>query len=192
MKGCSWVKKRLIDRVEGELNAAETRVFDNHIKECPACKKEYETTRRLYNSLKDDVRFPDTAYWDSLPRRIRQNPVPLRRQGFWFKKLIPVLIPVIAACMVIVLLSRRPAPTIEMTVPVSALLEDEDIAMLALQTIVHDDMLQDLMVIEEFLPLDIDEMIREMTLQERQLFIELIVKEHEHSSKYGKKRQEVS
>jgi anti-sigma factor RsiW len=180
MKECSWVQSRLIDRIEGELHDAETCVFDAHIKECPACRREYEITRRLYSSLKDEVQVPDDAYWDSLRHRIRQHPVPLRVRHSWFRKLVPIAIPVLVAFVVIVLLSRRPSPTIEMTVPVSELLEDEDIATLALQTIVHDDMLQDLIIIEEFLPFDIDEMIGEMTLQEQQLFIELMMKEQGH------------
>lgn len=179
MNPCSWSRKRLVDRIEGGLNDREARIFDAHIKECPVCRKEYETTRRLYSRLRDDVMFPDDTYWDSLPQRIRARDVPLRARSSRFRKLVFAVVPIIAACMVAVLLSRRPCLTIEMTVPISELLEDKDIAAFILTAVVHGDVLEDFTIIEESLPFDIDEIVGGMTAEEQRLFIDLM------KGKYG-------
>jgi anti-sigma factor RsiW len=177
MKKCSWVQKRIIDRIEGELNDAEVVAFDMHIKECSLCKREYRDFRRLYESLRgEQVPLPADAFWERMQQRIRRHPIylPVGRQ--WLRKLVPVAACVLTACVLVFMLVKRSPRSVEIDIPVSELLEDEDIAEIALRSMACDDLSKDIMIIEESMPFDIDEMVSEMTSEEQELFIELITK----------------
>jgi predicted anti-sigma-YlaC factor YlaD len=176
MKTCSWIRKRLIDRLEGELTEVDARAFDSHLEQCPGCRHEFEQVSTLYSKLSgDDVPLPSDEFWENTRQRIRQRSIPLEK-NWWLRKLMPVTAAVVAACLVVLLLVRKPSQTIEMVVPVSEMLEDEDIATIALATVVHNDVFEEFLVIEESLPFDIDETIGEMTPEEQELLIKLITR----------------
>lgn len=184
MKICTWINKIMVDRLEGELSSKDNKMFDTHLASCTSCQREFAQLKKLYAHLHDE-RMPelDDGYWEEVRQRVRQQYIPLRPQRSWIRKLVPVAVPVIAACIALVVFIKRSPQTIEMTmtVPVAELLEDEDIAAITLQHMVFDDLIEDFEVIEESLPLDFDETLSEMTSQEKQLFIKMLAQSNGQS-----------
>ena len=176
MRTCSWIRRCMIDRIEHSLPDNECAEFDEHMKDCPACQGEFNDLQTLYNDLhKDTVPLPDEGYWETLRQRVRQKELHLRTRRSWLRRLVPIAVPVfVAGCIALVVLVRKPQRTVEMTVSVEEMLEDEEIAAIALQTISCDDLIEDFTVIEESLPFDIEEAVSDMTADEKEHFIELI------------------
>jgi anti-sigma factor RsiW len=168
----------MIDRVENNLTDKASTIFDAHIGDCPACQKEYNELQILYDDLHEDiVPLPDEGYWETVRQRVREKAVCLGTSRSWVRKLVPVALPVfVAGCIALIVLVRRPSETLEMTVPIEEMLEDEEIAAITLQAMSFKDLIEDFTVIEESLPLDIEEACSDMTADEKEYFIELITK----------------
>jgi|GEM_PF-2127978 len=175
MKTCKWIRDAMIDRIEGELSSTDSEVFDIHLETCSACQQEFARYEKIYTRLQaDDMPVPGASFWDALLLRIRQQHVPFYAKSSWIGRLLPVAVPVLAVGVVLFIFLTRPPSTIQMIVPVSELLEDEDIAAITLNAMVHDDLVEDFTIIEESLPFDIDEALNEMTSGERELFLKLM------------------
>lgn len=174
MKNCKWAQRRLIDYIEKTMDEKTTLQCEEHLKACPICKKEYDRILLLYGILdKQKVPFPDPVFWDTVKEHVYHQPVVLK-PGSWIRKVVPIAVPVCAIAVILFILLHRPNETVEITVPVSELLEDRDIAAIALNNIISDELIQEFTLIEESLPFDIDEFVGEMTVEEQQLFINLL------------------
>ena len=179
MRTCAWVHKHIIDRIEGELTEKDIGIFNAHLKKCPGCSREYEAVHNLYKIMqRDEVPLPDDSFWDTARQRIREQYLSLPARRAWIKKLLPITAVASVVCIALVLFVHRPHQSIEMVIPVVEFLEDEDIAALILPAIVHDDVFDDFMIIEESLPFDIDETVKGMTSEEQELFIKLLIKDN--------------
>lgn len=176
MNICDEFKRKLIDYLEDELINKERKQFDDHLQHCERCQTEYTRVKRLYAILdKDEVILPEQEFFDNLRIKVRQSKVALRR--FHIGKIIRILIPAFAAAMIILLLNR-PQKTVEFSVPTAALLEDKEIASLSLDGIISDELINELSVIEDDLPLHMDEFIKELSDEEVDEFIKSLAKKY--------------
>jgi hypothetical protein len=171
MKRCSWIKRLM----ESDMSDHDRIEFDRHLKDCERCRQEFNELKLLYSRLHDDeVPLPDDRYWETVRQRVRQREVCIGKKPSWVKRLVPIAVPVIALCIALFVFVIRPSQTVEMIIPVAEILEDEDIAALALERMSHEEIVDDFEVIEESLPLDIEEAFSEMTSEEKELFIEFL------------------
>ncbi len=70
---CETVAELLLDYVEGELAADQTRLVSEHLEQCPACAARYRETRALVGDL-GAARGAEQSAWDSQ----RTRPLPAR------------------------------------------------------------------------------------------------------------------
>lgn len=169
MSICKDFKSKVLDYMENQMNEAEHMKFDEHLKQCSSCQKEYASLKILYEVLdRDEVVLPENEFFDNLKIRVRQKDITPRRSYVW--KISRVLVP-IAVAAAIVLLFYQPDKTTEIAVPVAELLKDREIASYALTRIVDDVIISELTEIEDYFLLDVDEVIDELTDEEKEEFI---------------------
>jgi hypothetical protein len=177
MNICEEFRDKVIDFVENQLSEQECRKYYEHMQHCRQCQREYTAGKRLFEMLDaDEVVLPEEIFFDELRQRVRKEK--LRLRPFSLKNIIRVLIPVCAAAAILLILNR-PSTTVEITVPTSALLKDEDVASLTLARVIDEELINEMSAVENYWSLDIDETIEGMTEEER---TELIENLHE---KYG-------
>jgi len=175
MKFCKEFACRIIDLLETTLSDQEHERLSEHLKDCPSCQKEYDRVKALYGILDGDIiPVPEQELFDLIKNKIRQREIRLRR--FKVPIFIKILVPAFAFTLLI-LFMFRPEKTVDISVPASVLLEDETIAKISLGGILDDQLIEDLTVIEEDLPIDIDETIAEFSYEERSYFIDILYKE---------------
>ena len=173
MKICDEFSSKIIDLLEDNLSRYDRERLSGHMKNCAICQKEYEKMKVLYGILNEDnVPVPGQKKFDLIKDNIRKQEIRLKRHKV--PGLIKVLVPVFAVALLVVLYVFRPERTVEISVPTSVLLEDETIAMISLGGILNDQLIEDLSVIEEDLPFEIDEMLAEFSDEERLDFIEIL------------------
>lgn len=173
MSTCNDFKKHLIDLVEQKLSARDRKRFEEHRAHCASCQKEYHEVKRLYELLDaDEVVLPESEFFDRVRRQVREAELPLR--GRIVRKIAQVLVPV-ALVVAIILLVSRPEQTVEISVPTAALLEDREIAQLSLDGVVTEQLLNELSNVEEKLSPGLDEMLDDLTEQEKNQFVDELV-----------------
>jgi hypothetical protein len=175
MTGCRRYRRdAIIEYLEGCLtDEVKRREFEEHLKTCRFCQKEYQGLQGLYRLLdKDGVRLPDPEIFERMKTRVRQEELILGRQPVF--KALKILIPVCAAAVIVFVLFRQPARTMDVSVPISSLLEDRDVAAYALNNVVNDDLKRQFLEIEDGLPLEINDAIDELTDEERDEFIKML------------------
>lgn len=175
MRICQEFKDKVIDYIEHAMPEQERNRFEQHLNSCKHCQQEYTRVKELYELLdKDVVPVPEQAFFDELKISVRQREIRLRK--FRVSRLVKVLIPAFAVVM-LALYVLRPENTVRISVPTSVLLEDETIAEISLGGIIDDKLVNDLIVVEDDLPIDIDETIHGLSDVEKAEFIEILDKE---------------
>jgi predicted anti-sigma-YlaC factor YlaD len=175
MRICQEFKDKVIDYIEHAMPEQERNRFEQHLNSCKHCQQEYTRVKELYELLdKDVVPVPEQAFFDELKISVRQREIRLRK--FRVSRLVKVLIPAFAVVM-LALYVLRPENTVRISVPTSVLLEDETIAKISLGGIIDDKLVNDLIVVEDDLPIDIDETIHGLSDVEKAEFIEILDKE---------------
>lgn len=175
MKLCEEFKDRVIDYFEQAMSQKEKQIFSGHLKDCSSCQREYNKIKKLYDLLDDDkVSVPEHISFDQIKSNIRQQEIRLRR--FKVPRFLKILVPV-CALAIFVFYILRPEKTVDISIPASVLLEDEMIANLSLAGILNDDLIDDLILIEDNLPIDIDETIVELSDEEKSKFVDILNKE---------------
>ena len=176
MKECKEFGARILDFAEGQMSLEEKRKFQDHLKQCAFCQQEYETTSKLINILdQDKVVMPEGEFFENLRTKVRQRVIFTKTS--YFPKLVRVLVPVLVAALVLVIL-YKPQKTIEMSIPVANLLEDEEIASYALSKIVDQEFVNDWNEVEKNFSLEIEEELKALTEQERIEFIKWLFKKY--------------
>ena len=91
--------------LDGELDAQKKARVENHLRDCPACREELETLRKIDEQIRERVfEEPSREFVFSLNRRIVDTVrVPPRRSFFRYA---PVFAPVAAALLTLVILSN--------------------------------------------------------------------------------------
>ncbi|MGB3478899.1 MAG: zf-HC2 domain-containing protein [bacterium] len=175
MRICQEFKDKVIDYIEHAMPEQERNRFEQHLNCCEYCQKEYTRVSKLYELFdKDVVPVPEQAFFDKLKTSVRQREIRLRK--FRVSRLVKVLIPAFAVVM-LTLYVLRPGKTVRISVPTSVLLEDETIAEITLGGIIDDKLINELIVVEDNLPIDINEMIPGLNDVEKAEFIEILDKE---------------
>ena len=175
MRVCQKFKHKVIDYLEHAMSQEEHRRFSEHLNSCKHCQEEYIRVKKLYELLDTDmIPMPEQAFFDRLKTSIRQREIRLRK--FSVPKLVKVLIPAFAVT-ILALYILRPEKTVEISIPTAFLLEDETIAEISIGGIVDNKLLNDLKIVEDYLPRDIDGMIAEFSDKEKSEFIRILDEE---------------
>ncbi|MCK4830136.1 zf-HC2 domain-containing protein [bacterium] len=175
MRICQEFKHEVIDYLEHTMSQEEHRKFEEHLNRCKHCQEEYIRVKKFYKLLdKDMIPMPEQAFFDRLKTSIRQREIRLRK--FSVPRLIKVLVPAFAVTM-LALYILRPEKTVEISIPTAVLLEDETIAEISIGGIVDNKLLNDLKIVEDYLPGDIDETIAELSDEEKSEFMRILDEE---------------
>ncbi len=176
MRICVEFKRRIVDFVENQLTEQESTRFNEHLLSCKQCQAEYSKVKKLYEILKkDEVVLPEKEFFDNLRLAVRQKW--LSRRRFAMRSFLRIFVPACAAAAVLLLL-YRPNRTVEVAIPTSSLLDDEEIARLSLDSVIDEKLIQELSMVEEYLSFEIDEAIGELSADERTEFIENLYRKY--------------
>jgi anti-sigma factor RsiW len=176
MNTCKKMRGKLLDYLEHQLSDTEHREMKEHLQQCSLCQKEYLSLKKLYGILdRDEVILPEAQFFDDLKVKVRQKDITPQQSPVW--KITRVLVPV-AVTAAIVLLLYRPSETTEISVPVADLLENRNIASLALSRIVDDALVNELTEIEDQFLFDIDEVLDEFTDEQKEQFIKILYEKY--------------
>jgi hypothetical protein len=172
MNICEDFRLKIIEYVEETLDPVEEKRLSEHVRTCPACQAELNRYVHLFELLdKDEVEMPDYTFFDAVKQRARQiELMPARRFTRWLK----VLVPICAAVVIIVILLGRGEKSIEMSVPISTLLEDEEIAHIGLTSIINDKLVDELVAIEDYLLSEADLALEELTDEEEEYLLQIL------------------
>ena len=177
MKNCDDWQKMMVDLVEQELTPTQKRELVNHLGDCPVCAGEYDRLKKLYKLMDQDrIELPPREFFESMRSTVKQEAAFPRR--FPLKEIARILVPAFAAAAVLVLILKPANKVVEWSIPVSSLIEDEDVAYLAMQGIVTEDIAEDLISLEEELSFDAEEEIEGLTNQEKKELIDVLNKEY--------------
>ncbi|MGQ9664025.1 MAG: anti-sigma factor family protein [bacterium] len=178
MKVCKF-RDKIIDYIEGLLDEPQKAIFENHIKRCDACQKELSEMERFYEIMdKDTIPILEEVVFAHIKQRARQEEIVLRKPRW---KIWNIFVPVLGALVFILLLSIHKEQILEISVPISTLLQDQDFSALLLERIVDNNMVSQFNSLEEFFYADIEQGLRELTVDESKQFIEIM------NEKYGEK-----
>lgn len=170
MNVCEEFKDKVIDLVENQLSGQKCKKYYEHMQHCSQCQREYTAVKNLFEMLdKEKIILPEESFFDELRLKVRKEK--LHFHPFALKNIIKVLIPICAAAAILLIFSR-PSTTVEITVPTSALLEDEDVASLSLARVIDEELINEMSAVENDWSFDIDETIEGMTEEERTELIE--------------------
>lgn len=178
MKVCEY-RDKIIDYIEGLLDERQKTIFENHIKVCDVCKKELSEMKRLYEIMdKDIISIPEEANFANIKQRARQEEIVLRKPHW---NIWNIFVPVLGALVFILLINKNKEQTLEISVPISNLSQDQYFNVLLLERIIDNSMVNQLNRLEEFFSADLEEGLKELTVDECEQFIEIM------KEKYGEK-----
>lgn len=162
----------MVDFLEEQVSSSEREELSNHLDRCPACAREFQELKRLLGILdEDEVILPTTEVFDKMKAGIRLQRTyskPISRLRVILPK---VLVPAfITAVLLLIFLWPRNG-TVEFSIPVTDLIEDEDIAAIVLMGTIDKRMAKELAAVEDcFLPAT-EEAIDELTINEGEALI---------------------
>lgn len=177
MKNCTRFKQQMLDCAEDKLGTRERNRLLEHIKVCATCAREYQQIRKLFSIMADDrVPLPEQSSFDRI-RAAAKRQAP-RHEYETLKILSRIFVPALALAAILVITLRPTKPTVEMSIPVANLLEDDEIAGFVINGIVDKPLVQEIASMEEYLSFDCDEAIEEMTREEKRLLVNSLNKKY--------------
>lgn len=175
MKDCKD-KERLIDFLEGTMSPEELTLFKKHLEECDLCRNESIELKKLYDLIdKDEVLLPEREFFEQLKENIRKKEIPLRK-SIW--KTFGILAPAFGLIIFLILSNIKREEFVEVSIPTALLLQDENFNNLLLDRILNDELMDQFRIIEEYIQADAEQALMEMTLDERDEFINLIMSKY--------------
>lgn len=172
MKNCKY-RDKVINYIDGQLNYQEAYDFESHLKTCGSCQKEIIEFKRVYEILdNDEVPVPEQGFFDKLRIRIRMKEIILKPSPVW--QITRIAAPVLAVLVVVFLIFNKPRGTIEITVPISSLLQNEDFNNLLLDRIIDDKVVTHFTTLEDYFTPNIEEYLNEFSEDEKVEFIKII------------------
>ncbi len=173
MNVCDDCQKMMIDLIEDELTAAEKKWLLRHLSDCVDCSKEYKRLKKLYGLMdRDGIQLPPQEFFDHVRSTAKQGVTDRRKLSL--KQIAKILVPSLAAAAILILILRPSNNAVEWSVPVSSLIEDEDVAYVAMQGIVTEELVKDLILLEDQLPFDPEEEIEGLTVDEKKRLIDVL------------------
>ncbi|UCF69735.1 MAG: zf-HC2 domain-containing protein [candidate division WOR-3 bacterium] len=163
---CGRTADLIIEYLEGALSESDKHDLLYHLSRCPRCSHEYEKNMKLYRIMREDtVIFPPAAVFDRIKENARQAVGGHVRVTF--RRTLRFLVPATAAAIMLLVVFWPRGRTVEFGVPVATLIEDVDIASIAMAAVIDEDMAHDLSTIEHYLLPEIEQAIDELTADER-------------------------
>lgn len=170
MSTCRKFRDQMIDCIEQQLKSDQQKQLHDHLARCAECNLEYQKLQRLFDLLgKDTLTLPARESFEAMKIAARQQ-VPHFRP-FTVKNLARVLVPVFAAAVIFLIMLRPKNDKIEISIPVADLIEDGEIASMALAGILDRDTFEGILAMEDHVLPDTEEAIDEMTSSEKNEFI---------------------
>lgn len=170
MKKCEEFMKQMVDCFEKQLSPANRMRLLAHLEECADCRNEYRRLENLYEIMaKDVVTLPSQEYFERTRVAVRGKG--LRSKRLSLKGFLKVLIPTCAAAAILMIVLRQPSKTIYYSIPVDYLIEDVEIAEVAIEGIIDKDIAREIIAMEDYLSLDTDEIIEEFSDDEKKEFV---------------------
>jgi len=176
MNTCLKFEKKILDFIENQLTEQEFLKFNEHLRHCPHCQREYASVKRLYKIFaKDEVILPEPDFFDNLKIKIRQKILLPRGLPIW--RIIKVFLPIFATAAILLIL-LRPTNNVEITVSVSNLLEDSEFANIVLGGVIDDRLIDDLLIIEDYFSQNLNEIVSELSDNQQDKFIEKLCRKY--------------
>ena len=148
MIDCQKCRTLLIDFHEENLEERIASDISEHLKNCGECQKIYQEFVKVGLLLdQDKITLPLDDWFESLKRKIRQETPDIKAR--YYLKWIPVPI-AIAAIIILFFLFPRRTGSVEMDIPTSYLLEDNEIAARTLKELIDADLIADLEGFEQW------------------------------------------
>ncbi|KPK64840.1 hypothetical protein AMJ83_01315 [candidate division WOR_3 bacterium SM23_42] len=170
MKICEEFTRYMVDCLEKQLSAEDRARLMTHIEKCADCRKEYRRLENLYGIMdKDDVTLPPQEYFETIKAVVSKQG--LRPKRLPLKVILKVLIPTFTAAAILMVVLRPPSKTIEYSIPVANLIQDEEIAEIAIEGIIDEEIAREILAIEDYLLVDNDDVIEELTADEKKEFV---------------------
>ncbi len=171
MNDCQF-KDQIINYIEGLMDIESRAIFEKHLKECPACQKELLAVKKVYEIIdKDEVIVPPKEFFEQLKDNVRRKEIVIKRP-FW--KIIGVLAPVLGVLVFVLFFIQGKEQSVEMTISVSNISQDEYLNTLLLERIIDNDIADQFNQLEEYLELDVEQSVRNLTADEKEIFLKLI------------------
>lgn len=101
----------------------------------------------------------------------------MRFRSSLFQKLLRIFVPIFAAAIILLILSR-PERTVEIAVPTSALIADRELASLSLSGVIDEELIEQMSIVDNYLPLQIDETIDDLTSEEQAVLVEQLYEKY--------------
>ncbi len=171
MKNCKN-KKRILDYIENLMPQDERVLFEKHLNECEECRQELSGYKKLYELIdKDEISLPEKEFFERMKENIRREEIPLKKQ-LW--KFPGVLAPVFGVIIFLILFNFKKEQSIEIPVSVTNLIQDENLNSLLLEKVVDDELMRQFNIIEEYLGIESEQTLIEMTQDEKKEFIKIL------------------
>lgn len=166
MTGCSKRREQIVDLLENHLSDSARAELLDHIKHCPECAREYKQLNNLNRIMDGDiVQYPSQDTFERMKSAARQRAVfPKSRV---LRRFFKVSVPAFAVVVILFLMLQRRVDTVDMSIPVAHLLEDEEIAEIAVTGVVNADLVREIEFLEEQLYFETDEAIEELSKEQR-------------------------
>jgi len=172
MKICKDFKNKIVDFIENQLVDEEYKKFEVHLRQCDKCQREYLALKNLYKVLdRDEVILPENEFFDNLKAKVRQKEIILHRPYVF--KTLRVLVPIFAVAIILLFL-QEPQKTTEVIIPVANLLDDQEVASYALSRVIDDNLISELSIVEDYFPMELDEIIDELNEAEIKELIRIL------------------
>lgn len=170
MIDCGWIGRHLVDYFEGELNDHDRNGLLSHVAQCADCRREYDKYARLYLVMsEDEVGLPSTEVFDQIKESARRAPIDAVQAVL--RRAAKILVPALSAAAILLIILWPRNKTVEFSIPLAALMEDKEIALIAVTAVVHEDVAHDLASIEYYLLPETELAIDEMTADEKDEFV---------------------
>jgi hypothetical protein len=179
IRGCARVRGQKVEPLEEQPRSREREELLDHLSRCTQCTAEYEEPTRLYGLMSSDsVTLLLAEVSVGMKRNVRRA---LRPSGTIssLPRLLPeILIPVLAAAALLMIILWPRNGTVEFSIPVAELIEDEDIAGFVLAGTVDEQIMRELVLIEDHLLPGYEEAIDELTREEEDELIIALQREY--------------
>jgi predicted anti-sigma-YlaC factor YlaD len=166
MNSCVRFQQMMIDCIERQIKETVCEGLLEHTKMCSACAREYRQIQNLLGILAEDrVSLPPQESFDRIEAKVRQKV--FKPKVSMVKRVGRILIPTLAIAAVLFILLKPRSHTVDMSIPVANLIEDEEIARIAVAGIIDRALIDEIVSMEEHLSFDNEEVIEEMTYEEK-------------------------
>jgi len=171
MKKCARYQQQMIEYIENQLAIDVHHELLEHIEHCAVCAQEFRRLRKLYKVMdEDEVTLPSGEFFDRV-KLASSQPV-AHQKRIAFTRLARILVPVLVVTAIFLVLFSRRSDVVEINIPVTNLIEDEEIASIAFAGVVNEEVFDEIMDMEYYLTFDNNDEIEEMTIEEKNELID--------------------